>query len=228
MSDDIRHDDREVADLLPFYATRRLIGRDRHRVAVALAADPALQHELALILEEKAATIEVNQALGEPSRAAVDRFFRALDAEAPGPVAVRPGKQPNRPEARWFATLFGGWQPRAVAFGAMAAAVVVVAQAGVIGALLSNRPAAPAATVASLSDARGGASIIVAFDPSASVSAIQAMLVSDGCTIVQGPMPGGLYGLKIGDHPPTKAEVDDMVGRLKSRPSLVRFAAAAG
>ena len=70
MMDDTQMEGREIADLLPWYAIGRLAGRDRHLVAVALASDPALQRELALILEEQTASIEANEALGVPSRAA--------------------------------------------------------------------------------------------------------------------------------------------------------------
>ena len=78
MIDETQMDGRDVADLLPWYANGRLAGRDRQRVAVALASDPALQRELALILEERTAAIDANEALGAPSRAATDRFFAAL------------------------------------------------------------------------------------------------------------------------------------------------------
>lgn len=218
MIDETQMEGRAVADLLPWYANGRLAGRDRQRVAVALASDPALQRELALILEERTASIDANEALGVPSRASVDRFFAALDAQAP--------KTPRFNVAGWVAARLSDWQPRAVAWGAIAAAVLVVAQVGVIGALVSQR-----ATTYALSSAvsgaggPGGAMLLVSFEPASSVAAIAQVLESSGASIVAGPLPGGLYQLRIGDHPLTKAEVEAVVARLKAQHNLIRFVA---
>jgi hypothetical protein len=203
MIDETQMDDREVADLLPWYANGRLAGRDRQRVAVALASYPALQRELALILEERTASIDANEALGVPSRAAADRFFAALDARAP--------KTPRFQVAGWVARRLSDWQPRTLAWGAMAATVLVVAQVGVIGTLVSERAATYAVSSAdSGRDAQGGATLLVSFEPASSVA---------------GPLPGGLYQLRVGDHPLTKAEVEAVVARLKAQQNLIRFVA---
>jgi anti-sigma factor RsiW len=215
MIDETQMEGRAVADLLPWYANGRLTGRDRQRVAVALASDPALQRELALILEERTASIDANEALGVPSREATDRFFAALDAQAP--------KTPRFNVAGWVAARLSDWQPRAVAWGAIAAAVLVVAQVGVIGALVSQR--ATTYAVSSAVSGPGGAVLLVSFEPASSVGAIAQVLESSGASIVAGPLPGGLYQLRIGDHPLTKAEVEAVVARLKAQHNLIRFVA---
>src|SRR6476646_10080964 len=73
--------DRGLADLLPFYVTGRLALNDMQRVEAALAKDPALRQELALVEEEQIATVEANERLGLPSSAAAQRFFAMLEAE---------------------------------------------------------------------------------------------------------------------------------------------------
>lgn len=218
MIDETQMDGRDVADLLPWYANGRLAGRDRQRVAVALASDPALQRELALILEERTAAIDANEALGAPSRAATDRFFAALHAQAP--------KTRRFNVAGWVATGLAHLQPRAVAWGAIAAAVLVVVQVGVIGTLVSERATtyAVSSSVSGRGD-QGGATLLVSFEPASSIAVIAQVLESSGASIVAGPLPGGLYQLRVGDHPLSKAEVEAVVARLKAQHDLIRFVA---
>lgn len=219
MIDEAQTDGREIADLLPWYATGRLAGRERHRVAIALASDPALQRELAVILEEQTASIEANEALGAPSRAATDRFFAALDAE-------RPAKKPWFDVTAWIAARVPGWQPRAVAWGAIAAAALVLAQAGVIGELMSGRPKTFAvASVDPSPSVRQGAIVLVSFAPTASVATLAHFFETNDASIVAGPLPGGLYRLRIGDHPLTGPDVEAVVSRFKAQTDLIRFAA---
>ncbi|WP_158808084.1 hypothetical protein [Beijerinckia sp. L45] len=219
MTDEVQMDGREIADLLPWYASGRLAGRERHRVAIALASDPALQRELALILEEQTASIEGNEALGAPSRAAAARFFAVLDAE-------RPAKTPWFDVADWIAIRVPGWRPRAIAWGTIAAAVLVLAQAGVIGELLSWRPKTYAlSSVEPSPGGRNGAIVLVAFEPAASVAAVAQLLQANGASIVAGPLPGGLYRLRVGDRPLAKADVDALMMRLKAQANVIRFAA---
>lgn len=77
----------DVEALLPWYAAGTLNARDARRVADALDRDPALARQYAVILEEYASTIELNESLGAPSSRAMQKLFAAIDAEparAPG------------------------------------------------------------------------------------------------------------------------------------------------
>jgi hypothetical protein len=214
--------EREIADLLPWYATGRLSESDRRRVAAALASDPALQREYDLVLEERGEVIGVNEALGAPSRQAADRFFAALDAE---PRAPARRFDPAATLARWMETL----RPRTLAWAAAAAVVVILVQAGFIGALVSERQPGlyGTASVPPAVEERGGTELIVAFQPDAPAAAIAALLGQHKATIVSGPAAGGLYRIRIAGEPLDKAGTDALVASLKAEAGLVRLAAPA-
>ena len=215
---------REIADLLPFYATGRLGEDDRRRVVNALAGEPALRQELELIVEERNAAIESNEALGHPSSQAAARFFAALEA-TPAPRARR------FDPAGWLEARFDYFRPRTLAWGAMAAALVVTLQAGLIGTLVGgHHDTAPGYAPASINPGAGilsGGSVIIAFVPSATAQDINKLLDDNAASIVAGPLPGGLYELRIGDHSLTKAEAGEFIARLREQRSLVRFVAPA-
>ena len=71
----------EIEMLLPFHAAGTLSARDARRVEDALAADPALARQYAVIREEYAETISLNESLGAPSARAMQKLFAAIDAE---------------------------------------------------------------------------------------------------------------------------------------------------
>jgi len=213
---------REIADLLPFFATGRLDGEDRRRVLRALETDAELQRELSLILEERGASIEDNEALPAPSRRAAAKFFAALDA-APAPRKARFDL------TGWLAARLESLAPRPLAWGAMAAALVVAAQAGLIGTLIADRHDAHSAfESASINPGAGigsAGTLIVSFVPNATAQEINKLLEDNTASIVAGPLPGGLYELRLGDRALTKAEVGELIVRLKERRNLIRFVA---
>ena len=59
----------------------RLNARDARRVEEALAGDPELARQYAVIREEYAETIGLNESLGAPSARAMQKLFAAIDAE---------------------------------------------------------------------------------------------------------------------------------------------------
>lgn len=211
---------REIADLLPFYATGRLDGDDRRRVMRALTTDAALRRELSLILDERGAVIEDNEALPTPSREATATFFATLDA-AP--------RKARFDLTGWLAARLESLAPRPLAWGAMAAALVVAAQAGLIGTLLAGRSGPRAAFETASVNPRAGiggaGTLIVSFVPNATAQEINKLLEDNTVSIVAGPLPGGLYELRLGDRALTKAEADELIVRLKERRNLIRFVA---
>jgi hypothetical protein len=60
------HEPSEVEMLLPFHAAGTLSARDARRVEDALASDPELARQYAVIREEYAETISLNESLGAP------------------------------------------------------------------------------------------------------------------------------------------------------------------
>src|SRR3954466_3278503 len=80
----------EIELLLPWHAAGTLNPRDARRVDEALARDPELAKQYAVIREEYAETIHLNESLGAPSARAMQRLFAAIDGEpAPNPSASR-------------------------------------------------------------------------------------------------------------------------------------------
>src|SRR5499427_10448468 len=79
----------EIEMLLPWHAAGTLSARDARRVEEALARDPELAKQYAVIREEFAETIGLNESLGAPSARAMQKLFAAIDAEpAREPSAV--------------------------------------------------------------------------------------------------------------------------------------------
>src|ERR1700682_2805867 len=71
----------EIEMLLPWHAAGTLNPRDARRVDEALASDPELAKQYAVIREEYAETIGLNESLGAPSARAMQKLFAAIDAE---------------------------------------------------------------------------------------------------------------------------------------------------
>src|SRR6184192_420421 len=71
----------EIEMLLPWHAAGTLNARDARRVEEALARDPELARQYAVIREEYAETISLNESLGAPSARAMHKLFAAIDGE---------------------------------------------------------------------------------------------------------------------------------------------------
>ena len=71
----------EIETLLPWHAAGTLNSRDAKRVEEALDRDPELARQYAVIQEEYAETIGLNESLGAPSARAMTKLFTAIDAE---------------------------------------------------------------------------------------------------------------------------------------------------
>jgi hypothetical protein len=243
----------EIEMLLPWHAAGTLNARDARRVEEALARDPALARQYAVIREEYAETIGLNESLGAPSTRAMQKLFAAIDAE--------PERKPST-SARLSAGIsefFGRLSPRTLAWSASLGAVVVLLQAGVIGAvLMRSQPtsfqtasldapepaapitrdlAAPAAPQAQMSrsapitrelsaaPAAAASHVLVRFVPDARVADISALLDTYQAAIVDGAK-GGLFRLQLANRAMSSSDVAAVVARLQ-REKIVSFAAEA-
>lgn len=72
---------RRLELLLPWYAAGTLSRSESDCVEKALAGDVELARRYALVLEELAETINLNEALGEPSASVAETLFAAIDVE---------------------------------------------------------------------------------------------------------------------------------------------------
>ena len=78
----------DIELLLPWHAAGTLNARDARRVEDALARDPELARQYAVIREECGETIALNESLGAPSMYAEQKLFAAIDAEPTRQSAV--------------------------------------------------------------------------------------------------------------------------------------------
>src|SRR5579872_1802879 len=74
----------EIELLLPWHAAGTLNAREARKVDDALARDPQLARQYAVIREEYAGTIDLNESLGAPSTRAMQKLFAAIDKEPAG------------------------------------------------------------------------------------------------------------------------------------------------
>ncbi|WP_456756586.1 MULTISPECIES: hypothetical protein [unclassified Bradyrhizobium] len=207
----------DVEMLLPWHAAGTLNARDARRVEDALASDPELARQYAVIREEYAETIGLNESLGAPSARAMQKLFAAIDAE--------PERKPSAGArvSAGISEFFSKLSPRTLAWSSSLGAVVVLLQAGVIGAVLMRSqpasfqtasldaveqrsvPAAPSPAIAPSAPITRdlGASVaatlptrlLVRFTPDARIADITALLDSYQGAIVDGK--GGMFRLQF-------------------------------
>ena len=207
----------ELEMLLPWYAAGTLNARDARRVEEALARDSELAKQYAVIREEYAETIDLNESLGAPSARAMQKLFAAIEAE--------PAREPSFSLnlASRVSGFFASLSPRTLAWSASLGALALLLQAGVIGAVLMKNQTATYKT-ASLSmnepitrDLRAGTPprALVRFTPDARVADITALLENYQASIIEGAK-GGLFRLQFGNRAMTKEEAAGLLSRLQS------------
>jgi hypothetical protein len=222
----------EIEALLPWHAAGTLNARDARRVDDALAKDPDLARQYAVIQEEYAETIGLNESLGAPSSRAMHKLFAAIDAEP-----ARSGSKSIGLSAR-ISGFFASLSPRTLAASAAVGALAIMLQAGVIGTVLMQRdtqtfqtasyeaapsaaPNAPTTVTRSLAPApavapaEAATRLFVRFAPTARVSDITALLETYQGTIVDSGKDG-LFRLQFGNRALTKDQVAGLVRRLEN------------
>lgn len=236
----------EIEALLPWYAAGTLDARDTRRVEDALAHDPDLARQFAVIQDEYAETIHLNESLGAPSGRAMQKLFAAIDAE--------PAREPTGAPARGWSERIGGFfaslSPRTLAWSASVGAVLLLLQAGIIGKIMMEqsggtfgtasyqeapvtkemapapavpmqRSAAPRTTTRSLAPARD-AVLFVRFKPDAQISDVMALLAHYHASVVGGS--GDLFRIQLTGR--SDAEVSSVLVGLQKE-SIVAMAVPA-
>lgn len=217
----------EIELLLPWYAAGTLNARDTRKVEEALARDPGLARQYAVIREEYAGTIDLNESLGAPSARAMQKLFAAIDAEPARSPAV------SRNLAVRFAGFFASLSPRTLAWSASLGAFALVLQAGVIAAvLMNNRPASFQTASLSMNEpiTRNLSAVpppraLVRFAPDARIGDITALLDKYQASIIDGAK-GGMFRLQFANTSMSKDEFSILLGRLQNE-KIVSLAVAA-
>jgi anti-sigma-K factor RskA len=211
----------EIEALLPWHAAGTLSGDDAARVEAALARDHELARRYALVREELAETIRLNEALGAPSPRPLQRLMTQIDAEAAS------GARSRAPLAfaRRLEGLFVRLSPRTLAWSAVAAAVVILVQAGLLAALFMG-PRGQTYRTASVERASApGSYALVGFVPQASAADVTKFLETYKAAIVDGPRAGGLYRIQVGKAGLSRDELGKVIERMQRESAVVRFAA---
>ena len=213
----------DIELLLPWHAAGTLSARDARRVEEALASDPDLARQYAVIREEYAETIDLNESLGAPSVRAIQNLFAAIDAEP-----AQEARTSFNLSAR-ISSFFASLSPRALAWSAGVGAVALLLQAGVIGAVLIKDQSASYQT-ASLSAsehevvAQAPPRALVRFAADARMADITALLDTYQASIIGGAK-GGMFRLQFGDKPVTEQEATNLLNRLQGE-KIVSLAVA--
>jgi hypothetical protein len=215
----------EIEMLLPFHAAGTLSARDAKRVEEALASDPELAKQYAVIREEYAETIGLNESLGAPSARAMAKLFAAIDGE--------PARKPSMSGriSAGISGFFASLSPRTLAWSASLGAVALLAQAGVIGAVLVKNEQPATFQTASLSTNEPitrsmvpeAPRALVKFAPDARVADITTLLDSYQASIVDAR--GGMFRLQFGTKAMSRDELAGLMNRLKSE-KIVSLAVA--
>jgi len=219
----------EIEMLLPFHAAGTLNARDARRVDEALASDPELARQYAVIREEYAETIDLNESLGAPSARAMQKLFAAIDGEPVRKPSLSTGLSAQISE------FFSRLSPRTLAWSASLGAVLLLLQAGVIGAVLMKNQTASFQTASlslnepsgSITRDLGGAApprALVRFAPEARIADITALLDNYQASIVDGAK-GGMFRLQFGSRAMGKDEVAGLLSRLQGE-KIVSLAVA--
>jgi hypothetical protein len=224
----LEQDPGDIEALLPWHAAGTLSARDTRRVEDALLRDPSLARQYAAIQEEYAETIALNESLGAPSGRAMQKLFAAIDAE--------PARKPSASfnvSAR-IAEFFAGLSPRTLAYSAALGAVLMLVQAGVIGAMLANKQggtfqtaslSGPKETIVRSLGQEAAPRAFVRFAPDARVSDITAFLDANQAVIIDSTA-GGMFRLQFGDKPMSKQEIAGLMTRLQNE-KIINLAAPA-
>jgi hypothetical protein len=209
----------DIEELLPWHAAGTLGRRDAQRVEEALKRDPELARRYALVREELGETILLNETLGAPSARAMEKLFAKIDAEPARRKAVSLNLGTRVSE--FFASL----TPRTLAWSAAAAAIAILLQAGLITAIVVKDNNAGYETASAPSTDPGvGAFTIIRFAPQATQDDVTKFLEANKLSIAAGPMPGGLYKVRVAVTGLPKGELARIVKKLQED-KIVSFVA---
>jgi len=220
---DKERDDLET--LLPWHAAGTLNSRDAERVEKALANDRELLRRFNLAREELNETIHLNETLGAPSARAMEKLFAAIDAEP-----ARKAKVSFDLGGR-LAGFIASFSPRTLAFAAAAGALAIVLQAGVIttglirheaGTEVASKQDTASRTEMASAEVSDGTLAAVRFAAKADVGQITAFLLANKASMIDGPLTGGIYTIRLPESGKAK---EDHIKQMQAQTTIVDFIA---
>jgi len=201
----------DVELLLPWHAAGTLSRRDAARVEQALANDNELARRYDMVREELGEAIRLNENLGAPSARAMEALFAKIDAE---PVR-KPKVSFNI--TTWMTNFVAGFSPRTLAYGASAAALAIVLQAGILAGVFVKEGSVGPQLASYEQAATDSAYVRVSFKPDATAAAITAFLNDNKAVIVEGPQ-AGFFRVRVSEKPMSKEQLGAVVKKLAANP----------
>jgi anti-sigma-K factor RskA len=201
----------EIELLLPWYAAGALGEREARAVEAALANNPDLASRLEWARDEFAAETALNDAAGAPPDGDMAALFAKIDAlPAPRRQAAAASGLGSR-----IGEFLAALSPRALAWSAMAAALAIVLQAGLLAGLMIRENSSTGYQTASVPNeaAADGSYVLIRFQPQVSAADIAAFLQTNKLSIVGGPTTSGLYRVRVAA---TKLAPDEFARLVKS------------
>jgi hypothetical protein len=212
----------DIEALLPWHAAGTLSRRDTQRVEDALANDPELARRYEMVREEFGETILLNERLGAPSGRAMEKLFAKIDAE-PARKQVSSFNLTTR-----VAEFFASFSPRTLAYAGSAAVLAILLQAGIIASVMIKETKTTGFETASApsTDPGVGAFTLIRFAPQASSDDITKFLEANKLQVAAGPMPGGLFKVRVAVTGLPKGELANIIKKLQED-KVVGFIATA-
>jgi hypothetical protein len=208
----------EIQSLLAWHAAGTLSRRDAQKVEQALASDPDLASQYALVQEELVETIGVNESLGAPSARAMQKLMADIEAD----TATAPRAAKSLGLGAWLSDRLSSLSPRTLAWSATGAAFAVLLQAGLLaGMFVTERQAGPTLASYSTGDVVPvkGTYAMISFAPNATAGEVTKLLETYKMAVVEGPA-GGVYKVRLALTSLPKEELARIVKRLQDEKSV--------
>jgi anti-sigma-K factor RskA len=199
----------DVEELLPWYVTGRVSRDEARGIEAALKTMPDLADKLTQVQREREAVARAAEAVEAPPPETLQRLLQQVETTRQSRVARI---QAQGDASGWFK---GALSRNAVWQAAFAVACAVVVALGV---RLYSPPSGLG--VETNINASGGATLLVTFQPAASVADIAGLLTALHANVVDGPRTDGIYVVRVPAH--QASDVDATVSALLSRKDLVK------
>lgn len=202
----------DIEELLPWYVTGRVSREEARGIEAALKTMPDLPDKLALAQRERDAVARAAETIEPPPPETLQNLLQQVETTR----QLRPGRADTAGQpGGWLADAFNRnlvWQ------GAFAVASIAIV---VLGVRLYTLPSsdfgvagdAPATSI----NGAANPTLLVTFQPDATVSQITALLTELDAVVADGPKPGGAYVI----HLPRADDVAAAMSTLESRKDLV-------
>lgn len=207
----------EVEKLLPWYVAGTLDAADMTRVEAFLSTTSEFDTQIASIREDLGEAILANESIHGPEAGALERLMAKIDEEPSQASLLRSSTS----------GLFSGIEnflrslsPGRLGFAAMAAALLIAIQAGLLGSNLLQT-GATYETAGGQPRQTSGTVLLIKFKADADIGAISTFLTTNKARILSGPENGAFFKIGVETEKLAVAARDALVKRMEKQTELV-------